>query len=133
MNCPACQQQLIHIEIGPVIADVCENSCGGSWLDRLELAKICASNASISHRVLSIKSKTSSPLKEIKQCPHDQKNLIHRSYIQNQAVVDECPQCGGIWIDHLDEFLQIASDFIQKNNLDARQARDFFSEQFRQK
>jgi Zn-finger nucleic acid-binding protein len=131
MNCPSCTEQLIHIEIGPVIADVCENGCGGSWLDRLELAKICASNASISHRVLPIKNKTNLPPKEHKQCPRDQKSLMHRSYIEKQTVVDECPQCGGIWIDHLDEFLQIASDFIQRNNLDAKQTRDYFSDEFK--
>jgi Zn-finger nucleic acid-binding protein len=130
MQCPSCNQKLANITIAEVLINVCEEGCGGIWLDRGELPKIAFSGDAITQKVLAIKDKNFSKHDQLKKCPRDQLLLKTKTYMEDQAVVDECPQCAGIWIDNLEEFLQVVSDFRQKKNLDTKQARDYFSDEY---
>lgn len=124
MNCPVCQQALKSTLVQSIPLDVC-NVCGGIWLDRGELPKIALADIStldlpMTHRNLSLQNQP-------KHCPRDQMPLRKKTFIEDQAVVDECPKCAGIWVDHLKEFLQVVSDFKQKKNLDRTQVQDYFA------
>jgi len=39
LKCPACDHTLTEMTIGSITADVCQDGCGGVWLDNQELTR----------------------------------------------------------------------------------------------
>jgi hypothetical protein len=108
--CPRSSTPLTPFRIGGVDTDVCED-CGGLWLDRNELARF-EDAASVFGDALVAHLRQFPPAlldHSIRlQCPHhrDVVMLRHRFSAAIAVEVDECPQCGGIWLD-TDELAQI--------------------------
>ncbi len=110
MRCPRDGSVLVGTEYKRVTIDYCPY-CNGSWLDKMELARITRKERDI----LSLESDDSlsslpaSPC----SCPRCGGVLKITHYTGKQEVeIDICTGCGGIWLDtdELKEILKLASE-----------------------
>ena len=105
MKCPTCGKSLCRMDVGGVGVDVCEAGCGGMWFDSCELQKFdepryCQSEG----EVLLDRAMTQSTQCDHtgdRYCPKCCKTTMmkHVRNSEYQVEVDECPECGGIWMD----------------------------------
>jgi len=110
IRCPRCTTRLQTLRIAGVDTDVCE-TCGGLWLDRLELTRFDDSAKIMGDALVAHLSQFPGPLIDPAmrlQCPrHPGVVMLRRNYSPAVAVqVDVCPECAGIWLD-ADELAQI--------------------------
>lgn len=104
MTCPACGRELVTVPVGPVAADVCTNGCAGIWLDDSELEKIDEQSESVGASLLEIEGdrSVSVELERRRTCPKCGPETVmmrHFTSVARKVVIDECPNCGGIWLD----------------------------------
>jgi Zn-finger nucleic acid-binding protein len=103
INCPRCATCLSPLLIGGVETDVCE-SCGGLWLDRLELARFeSPANIFGDALVAHLKQFPAALVDHTVRlrCPrHPGVVLLRQNYSATLATqIDICPQCAGVWLD----------------------------------
>ncbi|WP_455212366.1 TFIIB-type zinc ribbon-containing protein [Kaarinaea lacus] len=103
MRCPRTNKKLTPVKIHGIEIDLSEG-CGGVWFDRFELEKfdeahegagrILVEHMRMHHQALT------DPSKRL-NCPiHTDVVMMRRYYSGKQQIeIDECPQCGGIWLD----------------------------------
>ncbi len=112
MICPACQNNLKEIKIGDLALDVCEGGCGGVWFDNFELEKVDEPHEHAGEQLLNISRDGSIKVdySAKRKCPRCQDIIMMKHYfsIQKSVELDECAQCGGIWLD-VGELAQIRS------------------------
>jgi Zn-finger nucleic acid-binding protein len=108
--CPRCPATLVHLLIGGVEVDVCEE-CGGLWLDRLELSRFEHPENVFGDALMSHLSQF--PVEIVDRsvrlrCPrHPAVVMMRRAFSRSVPTeIDECPQCGGLWLD-ADELARI--------------------------
>ena len=104
MNCPACARELTSMTAGPITVDACSGGCAGIWFDHYELAKVDEESESAGTALLEIPRdrSISIDLTRRRTCPRcgpQFKMLRHFESIVRKIAVDECPECGGIWLD----------------------------------
>ncbi len=103
MDCPACGRQLKEMEVGDIVVDVCENGCAGVWFDNLELEKVDEEHESAGEKLLEIARDPGGKVDHTQKrsCPRcaDQPMIQRFMSIKREVEVDECPACGGIWLD----------------------------------
>ncbi|PJA52173.1 MAG: hypothetical protein CO167_09980 [Candidatus Marinimicrobia bacterium CG_4_9_14_3_um_filter_48_9] len=103
MNCPACSNPLTLKNVGNLDVDVCENGCGGIWFDLLELKKVDEPHESAGEALLDIprNPEIKVDFEAKRKCPHcDGITMMRHFYsIKREVEIDECPNCGGIWLD----------------------------------
>ena len=103
MNCPACKNTLEAITIENITLDICQNGCGGIWFDNFELMKIDEPDEYDAEKLLDIKIDESIKVDhEAKRfCPvcESQPMLRHFFTVKRSVTIDECPRCGGVWLD----------------------------------
>ncbi len=103
MICPACDSQLVEKDFDGVHIDVCENGCGGLWFDWMELKKFDEPHEATGTALLEIVSNaTVVPDMEKKHnCPKCENIVLYRHFfsVKRHTEVDECPKCGGFWLD----------------------------------
>jgi len=121
-TCPACGAKLVQAAHDDLILDVCRSGCGGIWFDNHELRRAVETVRSID---------TSGPLQTTasgamrvdpglkRACPRcDGIRMLRRLFDGTcHMEIDECPSCGGIWLDH-GEFEQI-QELSAHGNADA--------------
>jgi Zn-finger nucleic acid-binding protein len=103
LRCPRCPAPLVHLRIGGIDTDVCEH-CGGLWLDRLELARFQDPDDAFGDALVAHLSQFQPTLIDHSQrirCPrHAGVVMLRRRYSPAAPTqVDECPECGGLWLD----------------------------------
>lgn len=101
--CPRNASPLWRLTIGGIETDVCED-CGGLWLDRLELGRFQDQrNAFGDALVVHLRQFTPGLMdpSERLACPHHSDvTMMRRKFSPAfQVDIDECPECGGIWLD----------------------------------
>jgi Zn-finger nucleic acid-binding protein len=118
---------------GPITVDACVGGCAGIWFDHFELAKVDEQSESAGAALLEISSdpSLSVDLNQRRTCPKcgpQIEMLRHFESIDRKIAVDECPECGGIWLD-AGELNVIRSEFpsAEARHEAARQA---FAEMF---
>ncbi len=94
---------LNHLRIGGVDTDVCED-CGGLWLDRLELARLERAGSLFGEALVAHLSQFAPTLVDHSlrlRCPrHPETVMLRRKFSASVPIdIDECPECGGIWLD----------------------------------
>lgn len=103
MECPVCGKQLQQMTAGDVTVDVCKGGCGGIWFDNFELKKFDESHESAGEQLLKIERDESLTIDHSKRlnCPKCSNVVMMRHFfsVKKQAEVDECPGCGGFWLD----------------------------------
>lgn len=132
MNCPVCSNLLMRMEAGRITVDVCEGGCGGIWFDRYELMRVDESDESAGESLLET---ARDPDLEINlarrlHCPRCPEMVMVRHFFSSKrrVVVDECPNCGGHWIDP-GELRDIREEYASEEER-KRAASRYFSEVF---
>lgn len=104
MNCPACGHVLSTRTVGGVTVDVCDGGCGGIWFDHFELQKVDEEAESGGEQLLDVRRDPGVLVDPAKRysCPKcaDLPVLMRHFWSVKRAVtMDECPECGGIFLD----------------------------------
>jgi Zn-finger nucleic acid-binding protein len=104
MNCPACSHALTPLSVGELTVDACEGGCGGIWFDHYELRKVDEPSEALGDQLLDIQrdpSVTVDPSKRY-NCPKCNDGVVmmrHFWSVKREITIDECPECGGIYLD----------------------------------
>ena len=100
MKCPACGNELREKGAGGMTLDICYGGCGGIWFDNAELERMDP-RASISLHTVWRDPNTKVLWTQPRPCPRCANQVLERkSFSESMFVeVDQCPNCGGIWLD----------------------------------
>jgi Zn-finger nucleic acid-binding protein len=102
IKCPACFNALTLLQVGRVTVDVC-HSCGGIWFDAFELRQVDEEHETAGEWLLQIgrDERITVDSQRKRDCPRCQGIKLKRHYYspRRQVEVDECPGCGGYWLD----------------------------------
>ncbi len=132
MDCPACNNSLNQIKAGSVLVDVCDEGCGGLWFDSHELNQVDESHEAAGEHLLKI---TRHPdvqvdLHKKRSCPKCDGVIMMKHFMstRHEIEVDECPNCGGFWLD-AGELGQIRNQFESEAERE-QAAKKVFSDTF---
>ena len=132
MKCTACSNQLKQMTVGELSVDICKNGCGGIWFDNLELKQVDEKHESAGESLLHIERNPDIVVdhSQNRLCPkcENQKMMKHFMSVKREVEVDECPACGGFWLD-AGELGQIRSQFETETDR-KRAADEYFSDIF---
>ena len=102
MKCPSCKNPLREKNAGGMTLDLCYGGCGGIWFDAAELERVSVSApaATTLHTIWQIASSNAQPA-ETRLCPRCPEQVLERKWFSDvkQVEMDQCPKCGGIWLD----------------------------------
>jgi len=80
--------------------DVCYGGCGGIWFDATELDRVDARTATTLHTIWQ------APVGKVnltgpRICPRCPEQGLDRKWFSDlrKVEIDQCPACGGIWLD----------------------------------
>ena len=115
MHCPACNTPLDQLVVAGVELDVCKDGCGGIWLDQWEFKKFDLTHEYAGDALQEIESGmkiTTIDHKAIRRCPDcEDQDMLRHFYSPSQEIeIDECPACGGVWLDY-GELIRIRNKF----------------------
>jgi Zn-finger nucleic acid-binding protein len=100
IKCPKCGKMMAQVQEAGVTIDRCR-SCGGIWLDALEMEKILAKRGAadrIDVKAPVIESRTGQ--KGATLCPRDKSLLIRMvDHDQPHVQYESCKVCGGAFLD----------------------------------
>jgi Zn-finger nucleic acid-binding protein len=102
MKCPACETSLTSVQAGTVTVDVCLGGCGGIWFDHFELQKLDEPNELAGQMLVNLKKRPDLEvdLSRRRHCPRCSIVMMRHFFSpQRRVEVDECPSCGGFWLD----------------------------------
>src|SRR5215472_4277596 len=103
MKCPACFNDLTEIQVGSLKVDVCHGGCGGIWFDAFELQKVDEEEEAAGGHLLDIQRDESVKVdpNRKRDCPRCAGVKLKRHFFSAKRLVevDECPNCGGYWLD----------------------------------
>jgi uncharacterized protein len=103
MKCPACFNELTEIQVGSLAVDVCQGGCGGIWFDAFELQQVDEKDEAAGEPLLHIQRDERLVLDKSRkrECPRCADIKLHRHYFsaKRRVEVDQCPNCGGYWLD----------------------------------
>lgn len=116
MKCPACFNNLTQMQVGNLIVDVCQGSCGGIWFDAFELQRVDEEAERAGESLLEIQRDEKvvvDPARK-RECPRCAGVKLHRHFFsaQRRVQVDQCPNCAGYWLD-AGELAQIRAEKSQ--------------------
>jgi uncharacterized protein len=102
IKCPACFNPLTPVQVGAVTVDVCRE-CGGIWFDAFELHRVDEEHETAGEWLLQIgrKQLIQVDTQRKRDCPRCEAVKLKRRYYspRRQVEIDECPGCGGYWLD----------------------------------
>ena len=115
MKCPTCNIDLSEVSIEEIRLDVCKEGCGGIWFDHFELQKMDEPHEFTDDNlidVLSVESPATYDQSQKRHCPKCTDTIMMRHFfsIKKEVEVDECPGCGGYWLDE-GELFRIRSQY----------------------
>lgn len=103
MQCPACDNQLSPMEAGGVTVDICKGGCGGIWFDNYEFEKFDEPHETAGESLLNIERRGAVKDDQAGKhpCPKCDGIVMQRHFVsvKHKVEIDECPMCGGIWLD----------------------------------
>lgn len=104
MKCPACANYLTPYYANPITLDICASGCGGIWFDAFELQKIDEIHKPLRDELINLRPKNELPEAQLtakRVCPKCEGILMMRHFYSplKKVMVDECPSCGGFWLD----------------------------------
>jgi Zn-finger nucleic acid-binding protein len=132
MKCPACENPLQEVTVENVTVDVCKGGCGGIWFDQFELEKFDEPHEPAGEHLLEVERDESITVDRTKrlQCPKCDDVVMMRHFfsVKQQVEVDECPSCGGFWLDagELDKMRSLFRTEEERH----KAAKDHFAELF---
>jgi Zn-finger nucleic acid-binding protein len=104
MFCPACGRETTARTVGTLQVDVCDGGCGGIWFDHYELQKVDEQAESAGEQLLDVRRDADDLVDPEKRytCPRcaDFPVLMRHFWsVERGVTMDECPGCGGIFLD----------------------------------
>lgn len=103
MKCPACFNELSEMQVGNLVVDVCQGGCGGIWFDGFELEKVDEEGETAGEPLLHIRRDERLIVDQSRkrECPRCPGIKLHRHFFsaKRRVEVDQCPNCGGYWLD----------------------------------
>lgn len=103
MKCPACFNELTELQVGDLTVDACRGGCGGIWFDAFEMQKADEERETAGNALLHIPrdERLVVDSSRKRECPRCAGVKLYRHFYsaKRQVVVDECPNCGGYWLD----------------------------------
>ncbi len=94
---------MTEVQVGSVKVDVCQGGCGGIWFDAFELQRVDEEHEAAGDQLLDIQCDETITVDYSRKrtCPRclDVKLKRHFSSARREVEVDECPNCGGYWLD----------------------------------
>lgn len=103
MQCPACFNKLSSLQVGKVAVDVCQGGCGGIWFDAFELQQVDEQTEAAGEVMLHIQRDPRIQVDPSRKraCPKCEGIKLGRHFFsaKRRIEVDECPNCGGYWLD----------------------------------
>ena len=122
MKCPACFNELTQKQVGSLVVDVCEGGCGGVWFDAFELQRADEEQEAAGERLLDIRRdpRVQVDFSRKRECPRCAGIKLKRHFFsaKRRVEVDECPNCGGYWLD-AGELAQIRLEKSENANAEA--------------
>ncbi len=102
MKCPACFNELTEMQVGSLAVDVCQGGCGGIWFDAFELQRVDEQKEP-GEPLLHIRRDEQVVVdpRRKRECPRCAGIKLRRHFFspRRKVEVDECPSCGGYWLD----------------------------------
>ena len=103
MKCPACFNELSPTQVGSLVVDVCQGGCGGIWFDAFELQRVDEEQELAGEPLLQINrdAQIAVDTNRKRECPRCADVRLHRHFFsaRRRVQVDQCPNCGGYWLD----------------------------------
>ena len=113
MKCPACFNPLTSVTIGKLTVDVCRGGCGGVWFDAFELQQVDEPQESAGAWLVNVERDPTLRVDTSRKraCPKCEGVKLKRRYFsaKRRFEVDECPGCGGYWLD-ADELAKVRDE-----------------------
>jgi Zn-finger nucleic acid-binding protein len=117
MKCPACHNEMQLLDSGKVVVDACVGHCGGVWFDNFELKQVDEEHETTGEAFLDIPRDPDLKvdMRSKRKCPVCETITLRRHFfsVKRKIEVDECGQCGGIWLD-ADELRRIRGEFVDE-------------------
>src|SRR2546425_4366458 len=103
MKCPACFNELKSLQVGNLVVDACQGGCGGIWFDAFELQRVDEEQEEAGERLVNIQCDERirvDPTRK-RECPRCEGIKLQRHFFsaKRRVEVDQCPNCGGYWLD----------------------------------
>jgi uncharacterized protein len=131
MECPVCANVLTTMTVGGITVDVCKGGCAGIWFDRYELMRVDEADESAGEGLLDVARDPNLKVDLSKRlnCPMHPEIVMMRHFFsaKRQVVVDECPSCGGHWLDP-GELRTIRTEYASEEERE-RAAQAYFAEE----
>ena len=113
------------MQVGKVVVDVCDGGCGGIWFDAFELQQVDESHEAAGEPLLEIQRRENVALDQTRKrdCPRCAGIKLKRHFFSGKRAieVDECPNCGGYWLD-AGELAKVREEKVQAaQEADSRQ------------
>jgi len=91
------------MQVGKLLVDVCQDGCGGIWFDAFELQQVDEENEAAGEPLLGLRRDERvvvDPTRK-RECPRCEGLKLRRHFFsaKRRIEVDECPGCGGYWLD----------------------------------
>ena len=103
MKCPACFNELSQMTVGHLTVEICRGGCGGIWFDAFELQRVDEPQESGAEWLVNIERDPSLRVDHTRKrsCPKCAEIKLKRHYFsaKRRVEVDQCPGCGGYWLD----------------------------------
>jgi uncharacterized protein len=102
MICPACGAQLTALGVEGLVIDACRDGCGGLWFDNFELHQVDEWHERLGDSLLAMEVNPGAAIvPDRRHCPRcpDVVMMQHKFRPDKPVIVDECPNCGGVWLD----------------------------------
>lgn len=103
MKCPACDSELTEMTLGGVKVDACHGGCAGIWFDAFELERVDDPAEVRTEFLLRLQRDPAIKVDPHRKraCPRCAGIKLQRHYFsaKKQVEVDQCPNCGGYWLD----------------------------------
>lgn len=130
MKCPACFKELRPLTVGKLTVDVCRGGCGGIWFDAFELQQVDEPNEPGEPWLFDIGRDPHLHLdfQRKRACPKCADIKLKRRHFsaKREVEVDECPGCGGYWLD-AGELEKIREEMEERARLKQAQAAHQFA------
>ena len=105
---------------GDVTVDVCDGGCGGIWFDHWELQKLDEQSESAGQSLLDVRRDPGVVVDPAERyhcpkCADDVVLMRHFWSVKRAVTIDECPECGGIFLD-AGELASVRSEFVSESD-----------------
>jgi Zn-finger nucleic acid-binding protein len=90
------------LNVEGLAVDACRGGCGGIWFDNFELSRVDEAKEKLGEVLAALEFDPNAVvLREKRPCPKCAgiTMLQHKFSREKPVTVDECPNCGGVWLD----------------------------------